>query len=415
MLNRTVVLGVLWVTPLLLIASESAAAPGFAVNHVIDDASWSAQTGRAPRSDDDPVARTAIHLAYVERLLRSTPIDHLAPAQQVARLKLLDELRRYRRVGTFPQHTRNSPDGTTHRPRFIDDQGRHCAVGHLVAVSGAKALAQELNANFEYAYLEEIAAADDRIASWAKASGLTLTELALIQPSYEWRPQRIPTPTPLRPALRLLLVNTNPVVLPPSAAFDGNISGPRDRRDRRHGVWVQRRITSPSRQPRCGSTLPAKPICPGLASRVVFRHGKRHGAEVHFDVTGRPILHGLWSKGRRIGAWLHSVGDIVVTHSYDRLGRLHGSYEAWDMRRKTVVIKGRFAHGRKVGKWRIRPRQDQRFIAMGKYRKDRQVGTWTLFRTTKKAPRQVATASFTSKGRFVRFSQTAPHGGPASR
>lgn len=160
----------------LLLAS---APPGDAINAVVGDASWIALHGEAP-SAADQTERVQVHLAFVEDLLRRTDAKW-SDAQRARRTALLDALADYRRAGVFPRRTDDSFVGR--RPRFIDDRGVHCAVGHLIASSGAPALAAAIAASHEYAYIDEIAS--PALDGWAREHGFTRTELAMIQPGYQ--------------------------------------------------------------------------------------------------------------------------------------------------------------------------------------------------------------------------------------
>lgn len=92
----------------------------------------------------------------------------------------LDELERYIARGEFPRRTDDTFAGR--RPRFIDDRGVHCAVGHLIAASGEAELARAINATHEYDYVRDID--EPALVAWAKRAGFTLDELAMIQPTY---------------------------------------------------------------------------------------------------------------------------------------------------------------------------------------------------------------------------------------
>ncbi|MEM9073424.1 MAG: hypothetical protein AAGE52_33270 [Myxococcota bacterium] len=146
------------------------------INAVLGNASWEGDPTGASEAD-----RIAAHLAFVERRLR---------AQQAspARKHLLDLLAAYRERGRFPRRTGDAYEGR--RPRFVDDRGVFCAVGHLIAMTGEAAFAKEIGRNFEYAYLSEID--DPRIDAWAVRHDITRHELAMIQPEYRplvpWEP-----------------------------------------------------------------------------------------------------------------------------------------------------------------------------------------------------------------------------------
>jgi hypothetical protein len=125
-------------------------------------------------------SRVARHLAGVERYLRAVDASRLRPDQRSARLRNLDRLRAYRKSGVFP-HNHVVPDHRT--PVFIDDHGTLCAVGYLIAESGAEGLARRIAATRNLAWLPSLAG-DPELAAWLDREGLGLEEAAMIQPTY---------------------------------------------------------------------------------------------------------------------------------------------------------------------------------------------------------------------------------------
>lgn len=119
------------------------------------------------------------HLALVEATLRRETPPDLADGPALARARLLDELHRYAEQGTFP---RNRDFPARRVPYFIDEDGSACAVGHLMIVSGAAALAHEI----ARAENNDVVADIDHpgVGPWLAANGLTAAEAAWIQPSY---------------------------------------------------------------------------------------------------------------------------------------------------------------------------------------------------------------------------------------
>lgn len=149
------------------------------VNAIAGDASWWARFGVAPPPRAAEHDRLRVHLAWVASQLAAAVPDRLSPEARARRAGLIEELRAYAAAGEFPQHTtwRGS-----RRPRFVDDEGRLCAVGHLIAHTAGRALAHELGARYEYAYLDDID--DPRLDPWLAAHGLDRREAAMIQPAY---------------------------------------------------------------------------------------------------------------------------------------------------------------------------------------------------------------------------------------
>lgn len=116
------------------------------------------------------------HLAYCEvRLRLATRPD------QTARLELLEVLHEYWRAGKFPRNTAASG----RRPVFIDDSGTHCAVGYLMARTGAGRFAQELDRRDRFVLVEDLPSPlDPQLRRWLDKHQLSREEAALIQPGY---------------------------------------------------------------------------------------------------------------------------------------------------------------------------------------------------------------------------------------
>lgn len=171
-----------WVWVCALLAGLVGAPPSLAVastepiNRRVGDASWPGPGAPADAPDD---ARIRAHLDWVGQVLGAADTSHLRPAARAARAELLGVLADYAAAGVFPRH---DAWGGGRRPRFVDTDGRLCAVGFLIAATEGRALAEELGAAYEYAYLEDID--DPRVAAWADASGFSIDELATIQPGY---------------------------------------------------------------------------------------------------------------------------------------------------------------------------------------------------------------------------------------
>lgn len=68
-------------------------------------------------------------------------------------------------------------------PFFIDDAGTRCAVAHLVESTGDHAIARRVRRTRNNARVAELAS-EPALVRWARQNGLSLAELARIQPSY---------------------------------------------------------------------------------------------------------------------------------------------------------------------------------------------------------------------------------------
>ncbi len=114
---------------------------------------------------------TRIHLWSAEFQIR-----HRSSADP-ERLRNLDVLRDYRKSRAFPRND----TGLRSTPYFVDADGRHCAVGHLMRESGEHDAVHRIAATANLARIDDMDPAD---LAWAGRSGLTQRELARIQPNY---------------------------------------------------------------------------------------------------------------------------------------------------------------------------------------------------------------------------------------
>lgn len=155
------------------------------INAVVGDASAHA-LGIDPQTLDED-ERIAVHLAYVEGLLRAEEVTGLSPELREARAQNLSRLRAYLEARRFP---RNDDHPDRRRPTFVDSQQRICAVGALMAHDLGRDAVIAMAPSIKYDFIEEIRA--PIFLTWAARSGLTLRELAMIQPSYWDRPRPRP-------------------------------------------------------------------------------------------------------------------------------------------------------------------------------------------------------------------------------
>lgn len=123
-----------------------------------------------------------LHFTLLEKTLRAKNTDLLTSEQLRRRNVHLDRLLAYRDAGMFP----SNHDFSTPTPYFIDPvNGNVCAVGHLVTEDGQGDLAQTIFEEDNNGYVFDL---DQNfpLTEWATANGMTLQELAWIQPGYNW-------------------------------------------------------------------------------------------------------------------------------------------------------------------------------------------------------------------------------------
>ena len=176
---------ILMTTPVAVMASNPSAferpeAFRHAINSVVGDASYLDRYGTAPPLGTDPDIRIRTHLVFVHELLARRDTSTMPAELAAARRENLARLREYIEEGVFPRNERYLDQN---RPCFIDDDGRICAVGYLVEQSAGRDIAERINASFQYSFLFEMKLPE--LDRWIASSGLSLLELAMIQPCYD--------------------------------------------------------------------------------------------------------------------------------------------------------------------------------------------------------------------------------------
>jgi hypothetical protein len=129
--------------------------------------------------DDIRVRR---HFRRVERQLRAREVQTWPTPLRLARHRNLDRLHRYWRQSRFPRNDGRPRSPAWRAPCFIDQDKRVCAVAHLVIESGHAETSARIAQDANYAYVDEMESAE--LAAWARTSGFSRAELALIQPAY---------------------------------------------------------------------------------------------------------------------------------------------------------------------------------------------------------------------------------------
>ena len=149
------------------------------INPIIGEQAFFETFGRLPDAQDSEYLRIQTHLRYVlRRLVTQTP-SNLGREQLAERDKNLRNLERYIEDGQFPS---NYDYPGARKPCFIDQNGNICAVGYLVEQSAGRTAAEMINARFQYATIQEMTTPE--LERWVGQSGLTRTEVAMIQPTY---------------------------------------------------------------------------------------------------------------------------------------------------------------------------------------------------------------------------------------
>lgn len=151
----------------------------YTVNAVIGDQSFFEKFGKLPTIETDDNLRIQTHLDFVEKSLRASSVAHLSAKAKAKRAELLDALHVYWTKNVFPQPLAYFEG---RKPCFIDGDGSICAVGYLIEIASGRDVAERINSKYQYEYLLEMD--DPLIDNWASEHGFSLTELAMIQPTY---------------------------------------------------------------------------------------------------------------------------------------------------------------------------------------------------------------------------------------
>lgn len=126
------------------------------------------------------VERIQAHLGAVLDELRAADVSHLSSSERARRARHIETLAAYREAGRFPLNTVD-PDRPT--PVFRDALGTWCAMGYLIASSGAEAVAERIARTRNTAFVWELAD-DPELVFWLRENGISAREAGRIQPQY---------------------------------------------------------------------------------------------------------------------------------------------------------------------------------------------------------------------------------------
>lgn len=134
------------------------------------------------------IDRIRTHLeAVANRLAHSNAPSNDALA--LARARNIERLRAYAAAEQFPHKPADIPGRI---PNFLDDNGNVCAVGYLFEQDLGRDAVVTVARDHQFDYVPYIDS--PALAEWQASSGLTVTELAMIQPAYG-DPDPRPSPT----------------------------------------------------------------------------------------------------------------------------------------------------------------------------------------------------------------------------
>ncbi|HEX6792135.1 MAG TPA: hypothetical protein VF247_12560 [Candidatus Krumholzibacteria bacterium] len=133
----------------------------------------------APARYANETQRIRTHLLSVAAKLERVDARQMTPALRTARLRNLERLVEYARACRFPRNPATMPGRA---PNFMDSEGAVCAVGYLVEQDLGRDAVVEITHDHQFDYVPYIDS--PVLATWQATSGLTVTELAMIQPTY---------------------------------------------------------------------------------------------------------------------------------------------------------------------------------------------------------------------------------------
>lgn len=153
------------------------------INPIVGNFSWISIYGEQPNSTSSEMERISNHLNFVlEKLDQNSSTSSELQENRESNINLLRE---YVQAQNFP---RSIEYNQNRRPCFIDNSGNVCAVGYLLEKTAGREEAERINSLFQYEYLLDMK--DEGLLKWQKSSGLSLKELAMIQPTYRIWPRR---------------------------------------------------------------------------------------------------------------------------------------------------------------------------------------------------------------------------------
>jgi hypothetical protein len=285
-------------------------------NHHVGDEGFIAKFGRPPNKHDGEKVRMQTHLQHIHDWLASRPATK--PELDAKRKQILGYLADYIAKGTTPRN-KFLPWRT---PVFIDDEGTICAVGSLIERSVGRALPEQIAKQHRYEFIDEIAREMPDVQAWVEASGLTLEEIAAIQPAYS------------EPA-----VNT-------WRTWDLVKHAPKDGAYEKHG-W-----TGTFRHKRMEGTWSVRDDQGQLLGQGEMKHGA--GTWVSFYPDGKRFGEGPYVNNRAQGAWklFHKSGNLAAEGSFSR-GNRSGNWKFYyDAPEQTPIAIGRFDRSGAVdGRW----------------------------------------------------------------
>jgi len=290
-------------------------------NHHLGDASLVARYGRQPTALDPEQVRMHTHLVHVRTLLGDAPATR--PELEPQRARLLGYLDEYIAAGVTP----NNFEVPWRSPVFVDGLGHFCAVGYLIEPSSGHALVDRIATPHLTDFMEDIADAMPAVAAWVADSGLSLDELASIQPGY--------SAPPIEQWEQWDLGQRHPIDGSWLVTADGVTTRGAWLGGQMHGLWTREDTDG------------------HIVGRGELNRGR--GTWTSFDASGRTLATGPFKRSYPAGAWrlFHTSGQLAARGSVARGQRIGAWTFYYDREGAVPIARGSFARGGRVtGKWR---------------------------------------------------------------
>src|SRR5687767_2611394 len=126
------------------------------------------KTRLARQSRRREVRRLKEHFRIVVGELEGRDTSSLTEAQRAKRARNVDVLRAYALRGRFPKN-RDFPDRMV--PYFVDGDGTHCAMAHLIDRTGGSALVEHVVHTRNHAFVPELAD-EPALVAWLDDEGI---------------------------------------------------------------------------------------------------------------------------------------------------------------------------------------------------------------------------------------------------
>jgi len=156
------------------------------INPVIGDIGFQKKYNAPPTFNSDNYERIISHFEFVIDSLKNSPTKKLNKTQLDNRGKHLNRLQEYLDRGIFPSNIYHD----SRKPVFIDQDNTHCAVAYLLKEDNQNEVINEVQNLYNYNYIGDMNS--ELLFNWIDRSGLTLSEVRMIQPTYNWEPPEPP-------------------------------------------------------------------------------------------------------------------------------------------------------------------------------------------------------------------------------